>query len=78
MEKGCKFCSDYTFLKSFCKAKQPDNKLHDRWMVGLFHEVKNGHDLRSRTGYGDFHLNYCPECGKKLSGRSKNNNGNVQ
>ena len=71
MEKVCKFCSDYTFLKDFCKAKQPDNKLHDRWIVELHHEVKNGHNLRSRVGYGFFNLNYCPECGRKLKGRKK-------
>lgn len=33
MERGCKFCSDYTFLKSLCKAKQPGNKLHDRYKI---------------------------------------------
>ena len=68
MEKECKFCNDYTFLKSFCKAKQPDNKLHDRWIVELHHEIKNRHELLSRESYGLFNLKYCPECGNKLKG----------
>ena len=34
--------------------------------------------MRLRTDYGNSHLNYCPECEKKLSGRSKNNDESIQ
>lgn len=64
----CKFCEDYAFRR---ELPHPDDMKAEytvaivKWLI--FNKQRKGRTVAyKRNGVG-FPLNYCPECGKKLS-----------
>ena len=68
-ENSCKFCSDFALLKR-PNSEAKNAGLNLRYKVAIIEEIYKGKYFRGSTRYGGYKLKFCPECGKRISGRN--------
>lgn len=66
-EARCKFCDDLRFMRRLdLAANDGQRTLYKRYSVALVSTGYSGREKKGQTTHYDYHLRYCPECGRRM------------